>query len=531
MLLNVLSNYARFAIAIVCTVILTPIAIRELGSDAFGLWTLVLCVSGYLELFDMGLTAAAMRATARMAAEDGQGKRRIVNTLLVVALAVAPLVLLAGAAASWWLMSDPGRADPAIPLIIGSVSLRVVMILPLGVLMGALFGEHRIWLVNALRGGSIAVFTVAALVGLNWGGGLLWLGGSYALIYTLEYVAYGVAARCLIPWFRFEPRQFDRETLRELIGFCVSHSTANASNVILMRTDPLIVSSFLSLGAVALYAVPMRIAEQLFALSKQMINVFSPLFAQLHGGGRAAAVRAAYLTCAKFSFGMMVGVLVPAVYYAGEALQFWIGDEFVESRGVLIVLLIAAMLRTLQESSASALVMTGRHGFVARTSAWSAIANIALSLILVGPWGILGVAMATLLSVAVFGVLVTTAAACHAYLIKPTEFVVRVLLPVVLPGGVQWLALALLDRLFDPTQLLELAVVGAVSLAAFVITVRYAALTVEERMVVQRWLAAARRRWEGFTCLGKTQIETTQGEKTPGGVENKPSTRICKESC
>ena len=519
-LLNVLSNYARFAIAIVCTVVLTPIVIRELGSESFGLWTLVLCVSGYLELFDMGLTAAAMRAIAGMATEDGQKKQRVINTLLVAGIAVGPLVLLAGAGASWWLMSDPSRANPSIPLIIGFVSLRVMMIIPLGVLMGALFGEHRIWLVNALRAGSIAAFTIAAIAAISLGGGIFWLGASFALIYTLEYVAYGAAARFLIPWFRFDPGQFDGATLREIFGFAFSHSTANASNVVLMRTDPLIVSSFLSLGAVAFYAVPMRITEQLFALSKQMINVFSPLFAQLHSGGRVDAVRSAYLTCSKFSFGLMVGIVVPAMFYASEALQYWIGDDFANSQGVLIVLLIAAAMRTMQESSASALVMTGKHAFVARTAAMSAAANIALSLILVGPLGIVGVATATLISVAVFGVLITTVAACESYSIKPTEFLFRVLVPVALPAVAQLAAMLLLDRLVEPMHLLDLAVVGAVSVLTFLIAFRYCSLTELERIVVQRWIASARSRIQSLI-----RIENTRARD-----EGELSTRIREES-
>lgn len=518
-LINVLSNYARFGIAILCTLVLTPIVVRDLGTEGFGLWTLLLCISGYLELFDLGLTAGAMRSIALMGFDQREQKNRLVNTLLVSSMAIAPFVLLAGAGIGVWLASPTDPNGPAIPWLISFVCLRVVMILPLGVLMGVLFGEHRIWLVNAIRAASIAIFTVAAIVAMATGHGILTLGFLYALIYTLEYVAYGILAIGLIPWLRLDVRQFDLGTLKSVLGFSTSSFTANASNVMLMRTDPLIITTFLSLGAVALYAVPMRIAEQLFSLSKQLINVFSPLFAQLYGSGRLDSVRSAYITCTKFSFGMMIGIVIPAMFYAEDALRFWIGDEFTASRGVLTVLLAAAVVRTLQESSANALVMTGKHYFVARVSTASAVANLALSMVLVRPLGITGVAWATLLSVALFGFLVTTLRACREYQIPLVKFVFQVLVPAIIPAIAQWLILVSLDGLRAPTGLGDLALYGSASLAGYVTAYRLTSLNAAERGVANHWLAET---WRRTRIVMPTSSRNLDQRNTASPIQKEP---------
>lgn len=500
-LLNVLSNYARFGVAILCTLLLTPVVIAQLGADHFGLWTLVLCISGYLELFDFGLTTGAMRSIASLGNERHVQKNRLINTLLVVSLSLAPWVAVAAWGVTIWLHDATATTSSTLAALIVLMTLRVVFILPLGVLMGALFGEHRIWVVNSIRAISITGFTVAAWIAMQTGCSVLFLGFLYSLIYTLEYVAYGLVAVRRIPWLRIDLREFDLGTLKGVLGFSASSFTANASSVMLMRTDPLIVSSFLSLGAVALYAVPMRIAEQSFTLSKQLINVFSPLFAQLHGNGSLAAIRSAYLICAKFSFGMMVGILIPAFFHGKAALRFWIGEEFEASYGVLMILLAAAVLRTIQESSANALVMTGKHYFVARISMASALANLILSLVLVGPLGILGVALATLISVALFGCCAMTLRVCQAYDIPVWRFPGTAIMPSLIPALVQWLTLYGTCQIGMPENLFDLALQGAISFAAYALAFRILSLNAQERRVARRWQAEIFRRFR--TLVGQ----------------------------
>ena len=52
--LNTASNYARFALNVLIWLVLTPYMINKLGKEAFGLWSLIFSVVGFLGLMDMG---------------------------------------------------------------------------------------------------------------------------------------------------------------------------------------------------------------------------------------------------------------------------------------------------------------------------------------------------------------------------------------------------------------------------------------------------------------------------------------------
>ena len=448
----------------------------------------------------LGIDNGAMRFIALMGDGERDRKNRLVSTLVATSLAVIPIMACTGIGIVLWMTSGSGGgSDEAValtslPLLIGMICIRVAMTLPLGILMGVLFGEHRIWLINLARTFALILFTIAAAFALNGGGGILELGFWYAFIYSLEYASYGLMAVRLIPWLKIDLRQFDWAILKEVMGFSMSTLTANASNVVLMRTDPFIVSLVLSLSAVTFYAVPMRIAEQLFAISKQLINVFSPLFAQLHGAGKHATVRAAYLVCTKFSLALMVGIVGPAMFYARDGLRFWIGDEFADCSSIMIILLAAAILRTIQESSANALAMTGQHAFIARISILSAVANIVFSLVLITPFGLAGVATGTLLSVAILGCVVTTFRVCRHYELDVRELVGSALFPCVAPSIVQMSLLMLLQNIVPPGGLFSLFALGCAAFLTYALAFLALSLLPSERAIAKNWAQKLSRR-------------------------------------
>ncbi len=483
---NALSNYARFGIAIACTFILTPFLVTTLGSGNYGLWTLLLCVAGYLELFECGLTTGVMRFISSAEQQDQNRKNQLVNTIFFSSFGLSFLAGLAGMALAFvFRLAYP--SEPLLPLLVGVMTVRIMLSIPSGIFMGVLFGEQQIWLINLIRSASVLLFTVGACWMFSATTDIVNLGMWYAFVYTCENLGYFVIARFRLKWMRIWPGGFNFSILKEVAGFCFSSLTANTANVVLIRTDPFIVSASLSLNSVALYAVPLRITEQLFQLSKQLINVFSPVFAELHGCQDNAQIRFWFLRCSKLSWGLMVAVVVPAMVFSREGLQVWVGEAFVVSGPILCILLFAALLRVLQESSCSTLAMTGQHAFVARITILSAISNVVLSLILVRFLGLTGVATATLFSVAIFGCGLSTHQACRSFGITWAKYATTVAAPALLPTMAQLLCLAILCYYLPHQQLIHLFLISCVSGITYLLVYLTFSLGKSEREIVKHW--------------------------------------------
>src|SRR3984893_14220510 len=66
---NVLSNWATYLISGAISFFLSPFIVRHLGNSAYGIWVLLVSVTGYLGFLDLGIRGAVTRYVARFHAE------------------------------------------------------------------------------------------------------------------------------------------------------------------------------------------------------------------------------------------------------------------------------------------------------------------------------------------------------------------------------------------------------------------------------------------------------------------------------
>ena len=79
--LNALASWSTYASQIVAAFVVTPIVVRGLGDQRYGVWSLVESVLAYLMLMDFGLTASVVRYVARFeAVADLDRRNRVFST-------------------------------------------------------------------------------------------------------------------------------------------------------------------------------------------------------------------------------------------------------------------------------------------------------------------------------------------------------------------------------------------------------------------------------------------------------------------
>src|SRR5688500_103697 len=96
--LAIASNYGVLAAQVAVIGVTTPVVISGAGTDAFGAWTIVLAVRGYLSLLDHTLSPAVARFVA--ASGDRPQRRAAFSTGLVALAGAGALALVAGLAAA-----------------------------------------------------------------------------------------------------------------------------------------------------------------------------------------------------------------------------------------------------------------------------------------------------------------------------------------------------------------------------------------------------------------------------------------------
>lgn len=442
LVLNTFSNYVRYAIVLVVLFLLTPFIIGRLGEAEYGLWSLTFSVLGVLALVDLGFGTAVVKYVAECkGTQDTERRNRLLSTIAVVYVLLA-LVATAGVGVLSALFNrvfaiPAEQHNKAIAILWLLAARSVVLSMPLGLFRGALFGEQRIYVINAVQSASVLTYAGFVWLALDRGFGIVALAVVNLGVMVAEHVAFIVLAFTFVKGLRLSWALVDRRMLKEIASFSTASFVANVSALILLRSDPILVKLFLPLSAVAVYAVALKIAEHALLLIKQFVNALTPLVVELKGRGDDERIRFILVNCTKFALAP-AAMLAAAMYVFGcEAMVLWVGPEFRAAGPVLLVLMTAMACSVPQMTASNVLAMTGHHKFTARASMISVGVNVVLSIALARPLGLLGIALGTLGACIAVGIMVVVRQACLVYGVSALDYARRAIIPALLPAVLQ----------------------------------------------------------------------------------------------
>jgi O-antigen/teichoic acid export membrane protein len=407
-LLNTLTSYLRDGIEIVSFIALIPFIIRTLGTESFGLWSLVWSFVSLFSLIDMGIGSSVVKYVGEARGQgDLERQKKIVATIFWIYTALgAVLMLCVGASALFFneLFSIPEAQREAARMVLIILGARSALSIPLDLFRGILIGYQRYRVPNVYRTLGTIAYLILVLLFLPLAP-TLWtlalLNMATGVIPRLLMVVY---TRMHIPGVSLHIRHFDRSAVREVFSFSVYILIVQVAGLIYTRVDALIIQAYLSLEMVALYSIAMRLADTAERFCTQLNRVLTPVVAELQGAGEQENIRKVWFRGSKLSVAMATPLLLGLGFLAEPLIVTWTGPEFLPSVPALYFLVGATFIGVLQGNSENVLSMGGQQRFLAFALIGGQILNIALSVALIGPLGITGVGMATLLSAAPVGV-------------------------------------------------------------------------------------------------------------------------------
>jgi len=495
LIVSSLTSYVRFAVAFISLLLLTPFVLEKIGYSDYGLWTFAFACVGYLEMLECGITNAAIKYFGHSAARgDAEQRNLLASTLRWVYIVLALVVGTLAMAVSFFIpgLFDIGQAQQGkAQILLLILSMRILLNLPLGVYYSMLFGRQKIYVVNIIRTFSLIGYSLSVWWALSVDLGLLTQAALNTAFLFAEHVAFAIACKRLFPAMRISWRLFDRGLLRKVIAFGGFAMATNIGSVVIIRTDPLVVSLFMPLAMVGFYGLALRIAEQVMLVTKQFINLFTPVFAELHGAGDKGAIKVVFINYSKLAFGAAAAVSLPLMIFSTDALILWVGEDFRVVGSVLAILLLTSLIRVMQAAATNSLAMTGFQRFVAGAVGISAVANLVFT-VAMGAWmGLLGIAIGGLL-VALGTAVVLLLKTCGEFEISTSTYTKKIFVPMLLPLSFQAIACGIFYVSMRPTSLAMLALEMLASLAIFAPAAWWIAFTQAERDFIGRQVAGLR---------------------------------------
>jgi O-antigen/teichoic acid export membrane protein len=271
------------------------------------------------------------------------------------------------------------------------------------------------------------------------------------------------------PKLRFGWRGAKRSLVRPILAFSSSLFVIDTATRLQTKTDEMVIGVFLPVSSITPYSLARRLSEVAQILTDQFMKVLLPLASELHAENDRARLRSLYVTGTRLTLAIFLPVGSTLIILARPILTVWVGEAYADYGHLVTILTLAALIDTSQWPAGSILQGIARHRPLAVMATCSGLANLALSIALIHPLGLTGVALGTLLPTTVVCLGFVLPYSMHVIGITKTQVVKEVFLPVLFPAIPTAIVLYVLQHAIEPSSILSIVVVAGTGLLVYLI--------------------------------------------------------------
>ncbi|HEY6127047.1 MAG TPA: oligosaccharide flippase family protein [Candidatus Acidoferrum sp.] len=391
----------NLAAAAISSLFLMPFVVHHLGDRLYGFWTLAGTFIGYYGLLDFGLSSAVSQyLSIAIGQNDPRERKAVFNAALRIQSLLGCVALLATAviatAAPWFSHSPEDAA--LFSKVIAILGVNVAFGFPARAYGGLLEAELRFDILSGLGILGLALRTGLIVWAILAGGGLLALAWM-TLFASLPILGLQTwLARREAPWAQFDGSPIDRARVKGFFSYSIYTFLSVIGDVFRFQLDSVIIAGFIGLAAVTHYRVANVFMRYYIDVIVCVIGIIQPLLSRLHGAQDRASLERVFFFATRVSLSISVFIGLSLIFWGKPFIARWMGPGYRDAYWPLVILSLAVLLDVGQSPSIALLYATFKHRFYTYLNCAEGLINLGISLALVRPLGVVGVALGTLIA-------------------------------------------------------------------------------------------------------------------------------------
>ena len=396
---SIFSNWVGLAVLAASTVLLTPIMIHHLGALDYGVWVLAGSILDYYGLLDIGMRSAMFRYVGLFRGSEVREEvdRTFASALFFVILSAVVICLLSVGVA-YFLPQRMNLRD-------ASPQVFSWLLLLLGFSVGITFptrmlatyiSAHQRWdLFNAAGIAAVITRAVAIIVVLKMGYGLLAVAIAALVVAFLSLGQHIVFVRIADPHVHMSLRLISGKRIKELFGFSLRSLLVSVGDYLRFYSDSAVIAAVLSVALITPFSVATRLIECLKSIIVAAGGPVFGLMTELDGGRRDDDSRELLLKSTRLLalLSILGGVLL--LVNGRALLRIWVGPELVSAYPLLEILAVGYVINLALHPMLLIVIAKGKHGPLGAWTIAEGAVNIGLSIFWGRSYGLLGIAMGT----------------------------------------------------------------------------------------------------------------------------------------
>ena len=378
--------------ALILSFITSPVMAYYIGASGLGLWTMLFAITSLLGVTNLGIPGATIKYVAEFK-DDKNRLYQAVSTSFVISIILGIVTAVA-----LFITAD------IITGIFNMPSLTPLLKLFLLTIPFSYMVESIIATLNGLREMKLVSFLNVTSKSLNFGLVLIPIILGYGIKGAVIGIIIATIIYAFIALFFFSNFIFHltfskfRETAKKLLHFGIQTVISGIVSIMLYRIDVLMIGYFMTSTEVGIYSVAIGIARMIWIIPQSINTVSYPTFSYYWGKGEHDEVNKLFDRGLKYSACMLAPIGLGLAIFGKDAILLLYGTKFLPAVLPLQILLIGAVVRGVIMSIGTIWLSAGRPDMGYKLPLIGVGPNILLNYVLIPAYGIVGAAMATMLS-------------------------------------------------------------------------------------------------------------------------------------
>ena len=396
------SNMLRVALSMLVSLVLPPFLVHRMSTPEYSAWVLILQMSGYVAMLDLGLQTAVGKFVAEYhALDDRTNNRQILSTSFVILSITALAGAMVIAIITWQVPQLFHQMPSSLVLEVREsllvVGLSVTFSLPFGAFLATFTGLQE-YSFPTVVSSLTRILSAAGLVIL------LLLKGTLVQL-ALLMGAFNMAASLVqfLGWRRYVKERvdfslafYDRQTAVRLMKYGAVLSLWSLAGLLISGLDIVIVGHY-DYKNTGFYAVASSVTNFMLLIIGSTFGPLLPAVSSLQAGATPKHIGEVLTRVSRYCTLLLCLIGAPLLVGAYPLLSLWVGHKYaMQSTMYVEILVVGNIFRQLMYPYALMVVATGKQHLATIAALSEALVNIGVSIFLVKQIGALGVAIGTL---------------------------------------------------------------------------------------------------------------------------------------
>lgn len=399
----VIISYLMVLMNTASNLVLTPVYLKYLGFDMYGLYQMVYAVAHYILILDFGIGTTMVRyISGYHAKNDYEAERNFSAHVLGIVIVIDVLIFIAGGIINSQLLNiyptieanESGIAHTIFMIMIATIAVTIIERYVQGSIMAY---EHFVTVraISLLKVSAKMVLTILML----WNGmGVIAIVAADLLVTCLSTLSMTVYSLKYLK-FRVKFSRFDKILIGSICSFMFAIFLQSIVQYVNNVVDKTILGIMTTKADVAVYSVAMTFITLFNSLPSEISSVFLPQATKLVAHSDKREVLTNFVARpGRYQFMICGGIICGFFLFGREFITLWAGEDSINAWVIALVIMIPNMIPLIENTILSILDAKKKRLFRSLVLFGISIVNVIVSVILVSRYGMLGAPVGTALS-------------------------------------------------------------------------------------------------------------------------------------